>query len=463
MSASFVKIGTLSLATDRGLAQERRQVLRRRIGGLDERVEVVERRPQVDEGGVAPARSVSGSAAERAVEVVVAGRDRLQRLVGGRDQRGQVVAAVGERAERLRARDEEARERDRVARELLEELRRRCSAPGSGTCRRGWRGRPCRRRRSALPWMNFCSAARSRGRKTLKSWSRSTGAVVSSPVIVESVLDARGALFGPGRERDVAVGDAGERGRADHRGRALAQRLVHRHLDRGLVVVGQVDRVDRCRRAGPRSAPRCRARAGHRSRRGACTGGRRRRRRAARRRPRRRPGSPATAAIRAGVEAPRSLSCVREGDAGAAAARRSSPRLLLNAWASLALLTTPGAGKPIGTTGRLATRQPAPAKPLRRRRHPAHEQLPRRRPAGLEHLGLVAIGVGERLHGEPVGDREQVRDRRLGPEAERDRRPPPASPRARRRRGRGSSGTAPRPRARSRRCGGRPRTARRGR
>jgi hypothetical protein len=53
-----------------------------------------------------------------------------------------------------------------------------------------------------------------------------------------------GRVVGPRLDRDVAVGDPGERGRADDRGAALVERAVDRDVDLRLPVVGQLDVVD---------------------------------------------------------------------------------------------------------------------------------------------------------------------------------------------------------------------------
>ena len=55
-------------------------------------------------------------------------------------------------------------------------------------------------------------------------------------------------VVGPGADRDVVVGDAGEGGRADHRGRAFVQLLFGGDLDFGEVVVGEADAFDRADR-----------------------------------------------------------------------------------------------------------------------------------------------------------------------------------------------------------------------
>ena len=59
-----------------------------------------------------------------------------------------------------------------------------------------------------------------------------------------AVLERR-VVVGAGADRDVVVGDSGERGGADDRGRALVQFLFDRDLHFGEVVVGQLDAFDR--------------------------------------------------------------------------------------------------------------------------------------------------------------------------------------------------------------------------
>ena len=90
-----------------------------------------------------------------------------------------------------------------------------------------------------------------RSSSVLKSWSRSTTEVVVLRAAASRRRRARSASLGPGRERDVAVGDARQRGEPDRRLRALVQRRVRLldRTDRRLVVVGQHDVVDPRRRA----------------------------------------------------------------------------------------------------------------------------------------------------------------------------------------------------------------------
>ena len=81
----------------------------------------------------------------------------------------------------------------------------------------------------------------------LKIWSRSTTGRRRRGRQRRAVGQLLGAV-GRGRERDVAVRDARQRRQPDRRLRPLAQRrvrLLDPDLDRGLVVVGQLDRADR--------------------------------------------------------------------------------------------------------------------------------------------------------------------------------------------------------------------------
>ena len=109
---------------------------RRGAGRRDQRVEVVERGAQVDEGGVRLAqRRRQGD--QRAVERLVLGGDRAERLVGVRGQRREVVAALGDRAEDPRAGDEELARAPARRGRARRAAARSTAAPGRGTCRPG--------------------------------------------------------------------------------------------------------------------------------------------------------------------------------------------------------------------------------------------------------------------------------------------------------------------------------------
>ena len=86
----------------------------------------------------------------------------------------------------------------------------------------------------AKPLMTFWRSARVGASSVLTSWSRSMIVVVVSWPSV-ALSSSFGPVLRAGRQRDVAVGDAGERRRADDRLRALVQRgerLVDHDADR---------------------------------------------------------------------------------------------------------------------------------------------------------------------------------------------------------------------------------------
>ena len=95
--------------------------------------------------------------------------------------------------------------------------------------------------------MKSARPRRTGGGKVLKSWSMSTGVVVEERPSSAPSSSGRVAVR-PGADRDVVVGDARERGGADHRRRALVQLLFDFDLDLGQVVVGELDAFDRADR-----------------------------------------------------------------------------------------------------------------------------------------------------------------------------------------------------------------------
>ena len=99
---------------------------------------------------------------------------------------------------------------------------------------------------------------------------------------------------------------------------------------------------------------------------------------------------------------------------------------------------------------RLALRTPAAPQRLL-----GAEQVARRGDADRECAGAVARGVGERLQGEAVAEREEVGDDVLGARSAGSARPPRPCCAAPRRRGSGCARRAGRPRAGCRGCGGR--------
>ena len=227
------------------LAQERRQVLGRGLGLGDQHVEVVERGAQVHERRV---RAPQGGRqqAERARQRRVLGPDGGRRLVGVADEVGEVVAALGDRGDGAARVDQEARERRLVLGHLLDELAR---AREDGVEVLG--------RLAGL-----VALALVLGGEALDDVGEvAAGALVERVEDLVEVDDVGGRLGGQrgalgqllgvaGRrgERHVAVGDARQRGEPDDRRGALAQRrvgLLHRDLDRGLVVLGQLDLAHR--------------------------------------------------------------------------------------------------------------------------------------------------------------------------------------------------------------------------
>ena len=266
-------VGLASRTQRAQLAQERREVLGRGLGVGDQRVEVVERRAQVHERRVA-APQRGRQQRQRLAERPVLGGDRARRGVRVADQRRR--GRRGARRSPVTVREEEtmkSRQRALVRGRLVDQ------PAGAGEQRVEVLGRLGGL--LALAVELGLEAGRSRpagprgpsGSSVLKSWSRSTAVVVWACRVV-AWSRQRPARVRPGRDRDVAVGDARQRRQPDDRLRALAQRrvgLLDADPDRRLVVRGQLDRRAPCRPRARRSG-RCRpSPAGPRSRRSACT------------------------------------------------------------------------------------------------------------------------------------------------------------------------------------------------
>ena len=113
-------------------------------------VEVVERRAQVDEGGVCLPQGGRQSH-QRAVEGLVLGRDRAQRLVRVRGQRREVIAPLGDRAQAPRSRRRGTRRRSARRGSAPPAGGWSTGAPGRGTCRPRWPPSRCRCRRRPGP------------------------------------------------------------------------------------------------------------------------------------------------------------------------------------------------------------------------------------------------------------------------------------------------------------------------
>ena len=225
--------------------EERRQALGRRLGRGDQDVEIVERRTQIDEGRIGLAQR-AGQQAESARERDVLRADRGGRRVRVRDEVREVVAARGDRGHGLRGVDDEVLEDLAVAIELADE-------PAGG------------RQRGAEVLgrlLDVLGLARVLGRRALDDLLQALAGLRVERVEQLVEVDRRRRLVGaqrvpvvelavrvrPRRQRDVAVGDARQRRRADHGGRAVVQRrevVVDRDRDLRLVVVRQLDLAHR--------------------------------------------------------------------------------------------------------------------------------------------------------------------------------------------------------------------------
>ena len=150
--------------------------------------------------------------------------------------------AVGDRAKRLGARDQELGERLLVARQLVEELARGGKTRLEVLVARARPGGVARV--DLLLALDHLLDGVPGGRperveELVEVDDR--GRVVARE---RRALRQRRRVVGPRRDRDVAIRDAGQRGRADDRGRPVMERLVDRDRDLSLSVVGQRDAVD---------------------------------------------------------------------------------------------------------------------------------------------------------------------------------------------------------------------------
>ena len=226
------------------LAQERREVLRRRLGLGDQHVEVVERGAQVHERRVgAPQRG--RQQLERARERP-GSRPRSRRWSRWRWRRGRRGRRGARRPRSPRARSS---------------TMKRVSAPSSSvTCWASTRevdssglkyladcptSSPLPSYWVAKPWMTSCRSPRvfssMRVEDLVEVDDRRRLGEVQAGAFVQLLVGV-----GRQRQRDVAVGDARQRGEADDARGALAQRrvgLLDLDLDRREVVVGQLDRA----------------------------------------------------------------------------------------------------------------------------------------------------------------------------------------------------------------------------
>ena len=191
-------------------------------------------------------RRVPGSSSRRLVERRVLVRDRRRRRVGVGDEVGEVASARGQRAGRLGRVDQEAVERLLIGDELVHQPSRRAQ-----------RGVEVLRGRVGLD-AAIVVPRRAALDDVLQRLARLGVQRVEELVEIDDrrrlvgpqrgAVGQRGIGVRPRRQRDVAVGDARERGRPDQRRRPLVQRrvgLLDRDRDLGLVVVGQRDLADR--------------------------------------------------------------------------------------------------------------------------------------------------------------------------------------------------------------------------
>ena len=208
-------VGRASRTSGRSCGEERREVLRRGLGRVDQRVEVVERGAQVHERRVGLAQRPRQQP-ERAGE-----RRRSRRrspppwCSRWRPGSARSSRRDGDRGHRLGRVDDEVLEGLLVAVELVDAAGCEVDSAGLKYFAACWTFAPWPWYWAAEPWMTCCRPLRVFGSSVLKSWSRSTGDVVLSVAERRRRRRACGSMFGPGRQRDVAVGDARQRGRAD--------------------------------------------------------------------------------------------------------------------------------------------------------------------------------------------------------------------------------------------------------
>ena len=226
------------------LAQERAQLLGHRLGLVDQRLEVVEGGAEVHEGRVGLAHEW-GQLGDGVLQRGALAADRLRGLGEVVDEPGQ----VGWRAARsVTSLPLEWMKRRSWAGSLLRASNRRADEAIAGL-------RYSQPALAALllpayvlvkPRISWESALRWRGPKMLKIWSRSTAVVVCS--VPRTPPGGARVRAWAGLQVDVAVGDTGERGLADDRLGAVAERpvlVVEREGDLRLAVAGQLDVLDR--------------------------------------------------------------------------------------------------------------------------------------------------------------------------------------------------------------------------
>ena len=228
------------------VAEERPEPVGDRLRGIDERVEVVERRPQVDRGRVEVPHEV-GELRDRCLQRRPLAGDRVHHRVEVPDEGREVVAAGGDRSRQLRAVDDQLLERRRVAGQL-----------GEGPAR----GRQ-ERVQVLEALVGLLADAAVGGREALDDVLE-VGDRVRVERVEELVQVDLGDRLRPRhrpavgdllpalalrreRQLDLAVGDPRQREGADLRGRPALERrvgLVDAEGDQGVAVVGQANVVD---------------------------------------------------------------------------------------------------------------------------------------------------------------------------------------------------------------------------
>ena len=211
------------------------------LRSLNQRIKVVEGEPEVEEGGVGLAEG-RRQGDEGAVQGLVLGGDRAEGLVGVGDEVDEVVAALCDRAGDAAAADEEVGEDPLVEVELLDQVV----------------GGDQRRAQEAVGLVGLLGASGVDGGRALDDVleALALGGAEGVEELVEvdggggvdlgddGAVAQAGGVVGAGGERDVAVGDSGEGGLADHRLGALVELLVDGDGDLGLAVLRQLDAVD---------------------------------------------------------------------------------------------------------------------------------------------------------------------------------------------------------------------------
>ncbi len=215
------------------------------LDSFDQHVEVVERGAQVDEGGVGLAKRARQQI-EGASEGHVLVGDRIRRGARVGHEAGEVVAALGDRPHRGRGVLDEAREQRIVERELTGQVGGR-DEEGSDVLGAlggllGTPGIPIGLAADEVA-QSLAGIRVERVEQDVEV-DRRGGVVRLDPTAVVDLL----GVVGPGLDRDIAVGDCRQRGRANGRLGARVQGrelLVDLHRDNRLGAIVELDDRDR--------------------------------------------------------------------------------------------------------------------------------------------------------------------------------------------------------------------------